>query len=380
MGPLHGTKIVELAGLGPGPFAGMLLADMGASVIRIVRPDAAALSMVKTARLDFLNRGKRCIALNLKDPRAIELVLKLVDSAQALLEGFRPGVMERLGLGPDACLARNSRLVFGRVTGWGRTGPLSAAAGHDINYIALTGALHAIGEPGRKPVVPLNLIGDYGGGGMLLAFGMVCALLEAARSGRGQVVDAAMVDGAAALMTIVYAAYQGGSWSLQRGTNVFDGGAHFYGVYETADGKFVSIGAIEPQFYTLLLERLGIPADTLPPQLDPRHWKALKERFAEVFRTRTRAEWCVVLEGTDVCFAPVLGLDELMQHPHTRARGAFLEDSGVWQPAPAPRFSRSQPERPARPASPGADTDAVLAELGLDTDAIDELRASGVAA
>ena len=380
MGPLNGIRIIEIAGIGPGPFAAMMLADMGAEVIRVVRPGAAGVSLATDTRLDFFNRNKRCIALNLKDPRATGLVLQLVESADALLEGNRPGVMEKLGLGPEACLARNPRLVYGRMTGWGQEGPLAHAAGHDINYIALTGALHAIGERGGKPVVPLNLVGDFGGGGMFLAYGMVCALLEARGSGEGQVVDAAMVDGASTLMAMMYAAFQSGFWSNARGSNMLDGGAHFYGVYETADGKYVSIGSIEPQFYALLLDKLAIDPASLPHQMDPRYWQTLRERFDTVFRTKTRAQWCALMEGTDICFAPVLGLDEVPQHPHAQERAAFLQDGIVWQPAPAPRFSRCKPRTPTVPVAAGADTDAILESLGLGTDVVNELRSAGVVA
>jgi len=380
MGPLHGKKIVEIAGIGPGPFAAMMLADMGAEVIRIVRPGTTVLSMSHNEKLDFSNRSKRCIALNLKDPRAIEVVLRLLEPADGLLEGYRPGVMEKLGLAPEICLQRNPRLVFGRMTGWGQDGPLARAAGHDLNYIALTGALHAIGEKGAKPVVPLNLIGDFGGGGMLLAFGMVCAMLEAQGSGKGQVVDAAMVDGASTLMTMMYAAFQSGFWSNERGSNMLDGGAHFYGVYETADGKFVSIGSIETQFYALLLEKLGIEPGELPQQMDARHWDALKLRFTDIFRTRTRDEWCRIMEGSDICFAPVLGLDEITSHPHIQARATFIEDEGAWQPAPAPRFDRTPPAIPTRAVASGADTDTLLGEMGFSAEEIATLRKDGVAA
>jgi len=380
MGPLKGLRVIEIAGIGPGPFAAMMLADMGADVVRVVRPGAGGMSMAGDPRLDFFNRNKRCVSLNLKDPRATEILLQMLEGADAVLEGYRPGVMEKLGLGPDVCLARNPRLVFGRMTGWGQEGPLASAAGHDINYIALTGALHAIGESGGKPVVPLNLVGDFGGGGAFLAYGMVCALLEVARGGAGQVVDAAMVDGASTLMAMMYAAFQSGFWSNARGSNMLDGGAHFYGVYETADGKFVSIGSIEPQFYALLLGKLGIDPATLPHQLDPRNWQELRLRFEVIFRTRTRDEWCALMEGTDICFAPVLGFDEVPQHPHMVARGAFLHEGGVWQPAPAPRFSRSRPDVPSAPAAAGADTDTVLGALGLSAAQIAGLREAGVIA
>lgn len=378
MGPLEGVRVIEIAGIGPGPFAAMMLADMGAEVLRVVRTGTGGMSMAGNPRLDFFNRNKRCVALNLKDPRATELALRLIEGADAVLEGYRPGVMEKLGLGPEVCLGRNPRLVYGRMTGWGQDGPLANSAGHDINYVALTGALHAIGERGGKPVVPLNLVGDFGGGGMFLAYGMVCALLEAAKSGKGQVVDAAMVDGASTLMAMMYAAFQSGFWSNSRGSNMLDGGAHFYGVYETADGKYVSIGSIEPQFYALLLEKLGIDPQSLPHQMDPRHWEALRDRFGMIFRTRSREQWCALMEGTDICFAPVLGLDEVAHHPHMVSRGNFLHDGDVWQPAPAPRFSRTHPAAPTEPVASGADTDATLAAVGLSEQEISDLRAAGV--
>jgi alpha-methylacyl-CoA racemase len=378
MGPLEGVRVIEIAGIGPGPFAAMMLADMGAEVLRVVRTGTGGMSMAGNPRLDFFNRNKRCVALNLKDPRATELALRLIEGADAVLEGYRPGVMEKLGLGPEVCLGRNPRLVYGRMTGWGQDGPLANAAGHDINYVALTGALHAIGERGGKPVVPLNLVGDFGGGGMFLAYGMVCALLEARRSGKGQVVDAAMVDGASTLMAMMYAAFQSGFWSNSRGSNMLDGGAHFYGVYETADGKYVSIGSIEPQFYALLLEKLGIDPQSLPHQMDPRHWEALRDRFDVIFRTRSREQWCALMEGTDICFAPVLGLDEVAHHPHMVSRGNFLHDGDVWQPAPAPRFSRTHPAAPTEPVASGADTDATLTAVGLSAQEISDLRAAGV--
>lgn len=377
MGPLHGRKIVEIAGIGPGPFAAMMLADMGADVIRVSRPSSGMLSMAENEKLDFGNRGKRCIALNLKDPQAVDVVLRLIEDADAMLEGNRPGVMEKLGLGPDVCLQRNPRLVYGRMTGWGQDGPLAHAAGHDLNYIALTGALHAIGEKGGKPVVPLNLIGDFGGGGLLLAYGIVCAILEAQSSAKGQVVDAAMVDGASALMTMMYGAFQSGFWRDERGSNMLDGGSHFYGVYETADGKYVSIGSIEPQFYAQLLEKLGLADEQLPHQHDARRWDALKERFTAIFRSRTRDEWCAIMDGSDVCFAPVLALGEVATHSHAVARAGFFENDGIWQPAPAPRFSRTVPATPATAVRIGADTDAILAAIGYDAPQIEALRSAG---
>ena len=379
-GPLEGIRIVELAGIGPGPFCAMMLADLGAEVIRVDRAERARAPRLPGPNLDLLNRGRRSVAVDLKSAAGVEVVLRLVEKADALLEGFRPGVMERLGLGPDVCLARNPRLVYGRMTGWGQDGPLARAAGHDLNYIALTGALHAIGRPDSPPPPPLNLVGDFGGGGLLLAYGIVCALLERARSGRGQVVDAAMVDGAAALMAIIYGAHAAGWWRDERMANMLDGGAHFYDCYETKDGRYVSIGSIEPQFYAELLEKLGLAGEELPRQMDRAAWPGLKKRMAEIFRTRTRDEWCALLEGSDVCFAPVLSLAEAPDHVHVRARGTFVEVDGVRQPGPAPRFSRTpgRVERP--PAHAGEHTDAVLAEWGFDAEELGKLREAGAIA
>ena len=322
MGPLTGIRIVEFAGIGPAPFCGMMLGDMGAEVIRISRPGSGE------DRSNVLNRSRTSVEIDLKLAEGVERAMGFIEGADALIEGFRPGVMERLGLGPDACAARNPRLVFGRMTGWGQTGPLANTAGHDINYIALTGALHAIGRSGENPPPPLNLIGDFGGGGMMLAFGVVCGILEARLSGRGQVVDAAMTDGAALLMAMMYGMKSAGKWSNKRESNLLDGGSHFYDTYQCADGKWVAVGAIEPQFYALLLEKLGLKV------ADQASLKAL-------FRSRTRDEWCALLEGTDACVAPVLDLDEAPKHPHNVARGTFVEVDGVMQPAPAPRFSRT---------------------------------------
>jgi alpha-methylacyl-CoA racemase len=380
MGPLEGIRILEFAGIGPGPFCAMMLADMGAEVLRLDRVQSVLPKTPERPSLDLLSRGRRSLAVDLKQPEGLELVLRLVERADGLLEGFRPGVMERLGLAPDVCLARNPRLVYGRMTGWGQEGPLADAAGHDINYIALAGALGAIGRRGQAPVPPLNLVGDFGGGGMLLAFGMVCALLERERSGRGQVVDAAMVDGAAALMTIFFGARASGWWKDERGTNMLDTGAHFYDVYETKDGGYVSIGSIEPQFYGELLERVGLAGETLPAQMDRSGWAGLKERLAAVFRTRTRDEWCTLLEGTDVCFAPVLSMGEAPEHPHNRARGTFVEVAGTVQPAPAPRFGRSKPEIARPPAWPGQHTDEALRDWGVAPEEIARLRAAGAIA
>ena len=370
MGPLHGTRIIEISGLGPGPFAAMVLADMGADVIRVERPGGGTFP---TGPADLVNRGKRCICVDLKKPEGVDAVLRLVEGADALVEGFRPGVTEKLGIGPDACLERNPRLVYGRMTGWGQEGPLAQEAGHDINYVSLTGALHAIGRRGEKPAIPLNLVGDFGGGGLLLAFGVVCALLEAKGSGRGQVVDAAMVDGVSLLLTSIYGAQQVGWWSEERGTNMLDSGAHFYDAYETSDGRWISIGPFEGKFYAQLLDKLGLSADEFP-QMEREKWPALKERFGEIFKTKTRDEWCARMEGTDVCFAPVLTMAEARSHPHNRARGTFVEVSGIEQPRPAPRFSRTDSGIQRPPAEVGEHTDEVLSEWGWSDDEIAALR------
>lgn len=344
-GPLEGVRVIEMAGIGPGPFCAMLLADFGAEVLRIVRPgtpiDAA----------DVMARSRRQVAIDLKCEQGRDALLELLEQADMLVEGFRPGVMERLGLGPEACMARNPRLIYGRMTGWGQSGPMAHAAGHDINYIALSGALHAIGRHGEAPVVPLNYVGDFGGGGMLLAVGLLAALHEARRSGRGQVIDAAMTDGSALLSAFMYGFKAAGQWSNQRGENMLDGGAHFYDTYACADGRHVAIGAIEPQFYAELRERCGIQDPLFDEQMDTTRWPLLKLRLADLFRTRTRDEWCTLLEGTDACFAPVLDWDEAPAHPHNRARGTFVEAAGVIQPAPAPRFSRSGSVQPMPPSS-----------------------------
>jgi alpha-methylacyl-CoA racemase len=374
MGPLHGTRIIEISGLGPGPFAAMVLGDMGADVIRVERPGGGTFP---TGPADLVNRGKRCICVDLKKPEGVDVVLRVVEGADALVEGFRPGVTEKLGIGPDACLERNPRLVYGRMTGWGQEGPLAQEAGHDINYVSLTGALHAMGRRGEKPAIPLNLVGDFGGGGLLLAFGVVCALLEAKGSGRGQVVDAAMVDGASLLLTSIYGAQQSGWWSEERGTNMLDSGAHFYEVYETADGKWVSIGSIEPQFYASLVERLGLGGVDLPQQMDQSQWPALKERLAGIFKTKTRDQWCTVFENSDACFAPVLAMSEAHEHPHNAARSAFALNNGVRQPRPAPRFSRTKADLGIGPARIGEHTDEVLAEAGFSSDEIASLRDVG---
>jgi alpha-methylacyl-CoA racemase len=379
-GPLEGIRIVEIAGIGPGPFCAMMLADQGAEVLRVDRAERAKLPRLPGPNLDLLNRGRRSVAVDLKSPAGVEVVLRLVDRADALIEGFRPGVMERLGLGPDACLSRNPRLVYGRMTGWGQVGPLAKAAGHDLNYIALTGALHAIGRPDSPPPPPLNLVGDFGGGGLLLAYGITCALLERVRSGKGQVVDAAMVDGAAALMAIIYGAHASGWWRDERMANMLDGGAHFYDCYETKDGRYVSIGSIEPQFYAELLEKLGLAGEELPKQMDRSAWPAMKKRVAEIIRTRTREEWCRIMEGSDVCFAPVLSLGEAPDHPHLRARHTFVEVGGVRQPGPAPRFSRTPARIERPPAHAGEHTDAALADWGFPASELADLRVAGAIA
>ena len=371
MGPLQGFRVIELAGIGPGPFCGMMLSDMGAEVIRVDRVGG------RGGRRDVLTRNRRSIAVDLKQPAGVEVVLKLAETADALFEGFRPGVTERLGLGPEDCMARNRRLVYGRMTGWGQDGPIAHAAGHDINYIGLAGALHAIGEPGGKPVPPLNLIGDFGGGGMLLAYGLVCGMLEASRSGEGQVIDAAMVDGAAALMAMFFS-MAGNGFKDQRGSNMLDGGAHFYNTYETKDGEYVCVGAIEPQFYAELVEKSGVDANRFGPQMDAGQWAPFKDELAEVFKQKTRAEWCAIMEGSDVCFAPVLSILEAPQHPHNKHRATFVDVDGVIQPAPAPRFSRTQAEISHAARPPGADTREVLADIGFDESKIGALEEQGV--
>jgi alpha-methylacyl-CoA racemase len=374
-GPLAGIRVLELAGIGPGPFAGMMLADMGADVVRVDRVKAPVLGVSGLG--EVLDRGRRSLRVDVKRPEGLDLVLRLVESSDVLIEGYRPGVTERMGLGPDECLARNPRLVYGRVTGWGQDGPLAGAAGHDIDYIALAGALHPIGPAGGPPVPPLNLLGDFGGGGMLLALGVVAALLETGRSGRGQVVDAAMVDGAALLTTQLHELLAAGLWSDRRQANLLDGAAPFYAVYETADGRHLAVGALEPRFWAELLERAGLAGGDLPAQLDRDGWPRLRERLAAAFRTRTRDEWCALLEGTDACVAPVLSLLEAPGHPHLKARGTFAEVGGALQPAPAPRFSRTPCTTPAPPPGSGGDPAATLAAWGLAPDRVAHLRAAG---
>jgi alpha-methylacyl-CoA racemase len=356
--------------------AAMLLADQGAEVLRIERLGPSGLGIEKPERFELLHRSRKAIAVDLKRPEGVELVLRLVAGADALIEGFRPGVTERLGLGPDACLAQNPHLVYGRMTGWGQTGPLAQAAGHDLNYIALTGALHAIGRPGAPPAPPLNLVADFGGGALYLAFGIVSALLEAQRSGQGQVVDATMIDGAASLMTMFFGMHAAGQFTTRRGENFLDGGAFFYEVYECADGKYVAVAPIEDKFLAELFRLLAIDPASFPPKLDRAAWPGTKARLAAIFKTRSRDEWCRLLEGTDACFAPVLSLDEAPLHPHNLARGTFVEVDGIVQPAPAPRFSRTSAERPTPPEEPG---DAgVLRGWGFAEAEIARLKDAGI--
>jgi alpha-methylacyl-CoA racemase len=376
---LSGIKVIEIAGIGPGPFAAMMLADMGAEVIRVDRAGSVG-GDPNRPNLEVLNRGRRSIGVDLKQADGVETVLALVEQADALVEGFRPGVAERLGIGPEECHARNPKLVYGRMTGWGQDGPYAQAAGHDINYIALAGALAHFGRAGTKPTPPINVVGDFGGGGMLMAFGVACALVEAGRSGKGQVVDAAMVDGSAILMTMMWGFHALGIWG-PFGTNVLDTGAPFYDTYETADAKFISLGSLEPQFYAELITRLGLTDDVdTARQMDQSSWPELRERLTALFKTKTRDEWCEVLEQTDACFAPVLTMGEAAEHPHLQARQTILNEDGILQPAPAPRFSRT-PGAISRPAAwPGQHTDEVLADWGFSADRIAKLHETGAIA
>jgi len=380
-GPLAGVRVVEMVGIGPCPFAAMMLADMGAEVIRIDRKAAPGehnpYPMLGT-RHDVMARGRRSLALDLKQPAGQLAALRLIEGADVLLEGFRPGVMERLGLGPSICLERNPKLVYGRVTGWGQDGPLAQAAGHDINYVALSGMLHAMGRADCPPAPPLNLVGDFGGGGMMLAFGVVCAVLAARQSGQGQVVDAAMTDGAALLGAMMYGLRGFGAWTGEREANLLDGGAPFYDTYACSDGKFIALGAIEPQFFAKLLALTGTVDEAFGQRWDKAQWPRQKEGLAALFASRTREEWCRLLEGTDACFAPVLDMAEAPQHPHNAVRRTFVEIDGVTQPAPAPRFSRTVPPTPSAPSSPGQDGDAILRDWGFTAESIEALRAAEV--
>jgi alpha-methylacyl-CoA racemase len=377
-GPLDGVRIIELAGIGPSPYACMLLADAGADILRVDRVTSDGARPAEGPHWDLLNRSRRSAAVNLRDPAGVALILDLVEESDALVEGWRPGVAERLGVGPEACTERNPALVYGRMTGWGQAGPMAGIAGHDIDYIALSGALWSIGRHSERPVPPLNLVGDFGGGGMLLAFGICAALLEARTSGNGQVVDAAMLDGAASLMTMTFAFRQLGWWHEERGVNLLDTGSPFYEVYETADGKWFAIGALEAQFYAELLKVLGLEGEDLPSQMDRDKWPEMKERFAEVFLTRTRDEWAAAFAGTDACGAPVLSPWEAHDHPHNRSRSTFVQVAGVTQPGPVPRFSRTPSEVRRPPPVAGQDTDEVLRDWGIDAERITRLRAEAV--
>ena len=372
-GPLSGLKVVEFAGIGPGPFCGMLLSDLGADVVRVDRKGGRG-----GAKSDITARGRRSVALDLKQPAAVEACLKLIEGADAILEGFRPGVMERLGLGPDVALQRNPKLVYGRMTGWGQFGPYAQAAGHDMNYIAITGALHGMGNAGRKPVPPLNLVGDFGGGALYLAFGLLAGVISARSTGKGQVIDCAMSDGAASLMAMFYGFKAGGAWSdAGRRTNLLDGGAHFYDTYQCSCGRWISIGSIEPQFYALLLEKTGINDPEFQAQMERGKWDGLREKLATVIATKTQDEWCSIMDATDVCFAPILNMDEAPKHPHNVARQTFLELDGVTQPAPAPRFSATPGQVQGPPPSIGAHNESALKDWGFSADEVAALQSSG---
>ena len=377
MGPLSGKRIIEIAGIGPGPFCAMLLSDLGAEVIRVDRASTVADELPDLPSLDLLNRGRRSIGINLKDPEGVETVLKLIESSDALIEGFRPGVAERLGIGPEDCLTRNPKLIYGRMTGWGQYGSYSSMAGHDINYIALSGVLGMIGRKDEKPVPPVNLIGDFGGGGMILALGVCAALVEVASSGKGQVIDAAMTDGSALLATMVHSFKAMGIWG-DRGTNLLDTGAPFYDVFECSDGKFISIGSIEPQFYSELLRITGLDQQENPKQMDRQSWDEMKSKIASAIKSKSREEWENLMEGTDVCFAPVLTIDEAYDHPHNLERNTFIEVAGVKQPAPAPRFSRTPASITSPPPHPGEHTEEILLDSGFTISEISSLREQNV--
>lgn len=377
MGPLAGVRIVELAGLGPAQMCAMLMADLGATVIRVDRKEPSGLGVERPRRFDVVLRNRKSIRVDLKDPAGVALVLDLVAKADALIEGFRPGVTERLGLGPEACLARNPKLVYARATGWGQEGPLAHAAGHDLNYIAVTGVLNGIGRAGQPPAIPLNVIGDYAGGAAYCALGIVAALLESRSSGKGQVVDAAIVDGVASMMAVLVGMRGAGMSRPERSSNLLDSGAPFYEVYECADGKFISIAPLEQKFYLQLLARLDIDPARLGEKMDPANWPEIRRVLSAKFKSRTRADWTRLLEGSDVCFAPVLDLEEAYEHPHLKARGTFIEVDGVMQPAPAPRFSRTAPAKPQPPVEPSAETAAAALSGWLAEGGIAALAAAG---
>jgi len=373
MGPLAGLRIIEIVGIGPGPFAGMMFADMGAEVIAVDRPGPSSPVDMK---IDITKRGKKSVTLNLKSKEGRDALLKLCKTADALFEGFRPGAMEKLGLGPDDIAAHNPKLVYGRMTGWGQTGPLAKTAGHDINYIALSGALHAMGPKDTPPTIPLNLVGDYGGGSMMLAFGMMCAIWEAQKSGKGQTVDTSIVEGASIMMSLFHSLQASGLWSQNRGTNLLDGGAHFYGTYETSDGHFVSLGAMEPQFIQVFVEKADLDSSWLQKHMNPAEWPSLKTKLTDLFKNKTCDEWQELLEGTDACFAPVMPFWEAHSHPHNQARESFVEIDGLTQPAPTPKFSRTAPHVAHSQKPKGADTDTVLAEFGYSPEQIAAMKSS----
>lgn len=377
-GPLAGLKIIEMVGIGPAPFCAMLLADMGAEVIRIDRSGSFDASGVAGSRFDVLSRSRKSLCIDLKKPGAREVMLELISQADGLIEGFRPGVMERMGLGPDDCLSVNSKLVYGRMTGWGQDGPLSKYAGHDINYIAVSGILNMIGKANEAPMPPVNFLGDFGGGGMLLAFGLLAALLETKSSGVGQVVDAAMAEGASLLAAMIWGYRAAGAWNDERGTNIIDGGSHFYGTYICADGKYIALGAVEPQFYAQLCEKAGLTDTEFESQMDAALWPALKVKVAQIFLGKTQAQWCELMEGVDACFSPVLEWDDTPLHPHNMARQSFVDIEGVVQPAPAPRYSRTRPERPTSAVLPGTNTAEILTDWGVSGERQAELRRNGV--
>jgi alpha-methylacyl-CoA racemase len=377
VGPLKGIKIIEMAGIGPGPFCAMMLADMGAEIIRIDRIEGGGGPVKRKAEHQVMVRNRRSIKMDLKNPDAIATLLKMCESADAIMEGFRPGVMEKLGLGPEECLKANPRLVYGRMTGWGQEGPMAKLAGHDINYAAISGILSLIGRQGERPMPPLNILADMGGGGLMLAFGMVCALLEAKGSGQGQVVDAAMTEGSAIMASTIYGLRAAGMWKNEHGTNLLDTGAHFYEVYETSCGGHMAVGSIEPQFYAILIKGLGLEGEELPHQMDQKAWPEMKARFATLFKTKTRDEWCAIFDGTDACVTPVLSLEEAVDYQHNAERESYCAPNGILQASPAPKFSRTKPSLDLPPPEPGAHSKAIMAEYGFDDAAVAELVKKG---